>query len=259
MAFWDFNILEGFVLAFLRTGTAIILLPVFGYRAVPLQIKAGLGFVIAIMVAPKVADATASILPGVAAFAAVAVAEVVVGLVFGLVTALILVGAEFAGAIIGVQMGFGMVNILDPQLGQQLTIIGRFQYMAAMLIFIALDAHLQYISILGESFTLIPLGGGIYNNLVALKYAHLTADVFVIAVKLAAPIMTILLLSEMAMGIIARTVPQMNVFIVGFPLKIGMGLLGLAVSWPLFVYVISKVFLHYRSELGRVLTMLGGG
>lgn len=258
MQIWDIQLLEGFILAFLRVGTAIALLPVFGYPAVPVQIKAGLAFILAVVTSPVAGGNMENIPPGVMAALIAAGSEVLVGFIFGLVTSLILVGAEFAGTVVGLQMGFAIVNVVDPQSGGQVALIGRLEYLFALTVFITLDMHLHYISLISYSFDLIPLGGILYSNAVSIEYARITSEVFVIAIKLAAPVMAALYLTEISLGIIARTVPQMNVFIVGFPLKIGVGLLGLAITMHVFVYILNKVFIWFETELRTVLVLISG-
>lgn len=254
----ELQTIEGVILAFLRIGTALALMPVFGYNAIPVQVKAGVAFILAMTLAPVLGDHVYQAPPGVMAAATAALGEIMVGMVFGLVTLLVLIGAEYAGSIVGLQMGFGIVNVMDPQSGRQVQIIGRLEYLVALIIFISLDFHLHFLSVLASSFELIPLGGILFSEAVSINYAQLTAQIFVIAVKIAAPVMAMLLLTEVSLGFIARTMPQMNVFIIGFPLKIGLGMIGLAISWPLFVYVISKVFRMFENELKIILSTMAG-
>ncbi|MFH0765669.1 MAG: flagellar biosynthetic protein FliR, partial [Calditrichota bacterium] len=253
MPWFDIQHLEAVILVFLRISTAIVLMPIFGYQAVPLQIKAGLAFLISLAIGPQVISAEFQAPPGPALAMGMAAGEVSVGLVIGAVTLLLFVGAEFAGAVIGVQMGFGIMSVIDPQTGGQTTIISQLNYWIAMIIFITLDFHLRFLAVIGDSFRLIPLGGFLYPEAAVTPYIKLTGEVFVIAVKLAAPVLAMLLLSDIALGFVARTVPQMNVFIVGFPLKVGLGLFGIAVSLPLLVYVLSKMFGFFEIELETIL------
>jgi len=246
------------MLAFVRTGTAVALMPVFGFPAVPAQVKAGLSFALALVLAPTASMHLANAPPGVLPLAAAAMSEVLVGVVFGLVTALVLVGAEFAGTILSVQIGFSMINVVDPQFEEQVSIIGQLNYLVALIIFLSLNMHHLFLGALADSFKLIPLGGAVFPGELAMSYSRLSADIFIIAVKLAAPVMAMVLLTEIALAFMARMMPQMNVFIVGFPLRIGVGLFGLAVTWPLFQYVLSKFFIQFESVLGKILAMMGG-
>lgn len=258
MYLWDWNLVEGFILAFIRAGVAIALMPVFGYHAVPMQVKAGLGFILALTLAPMAAQQIAAAPPGALPVVAAAAAEAVVGIFIGLVAALILVAAEMAGTLVGMQMGFDSVSLLDPLVQHEVNVIGQMQYLLAFVIFIALDAHHYLISALSESFRLIPLGGLVWQPQMTPFYSRLVADTIDIALKLAAPVLTIILISEVALGFVARAMPQMNVFIISFPLKIGIGLFALATGLPLFVYVISKAFNHFEAGIIRIIGMAAG-
>lgn len=119
--------LEGLILAFLRTGTAIALIPAFGHRSVPVQTKVGIAAVLAMVMSPIAAGNMQNIPAGVMPALIAATSEIAVGLVFGLVTMLIAMAAEWAGSIIGMQMGFGFVQILDPEQHQQIPMIGQLQ------------------------------------------------------------------------------------------------------------------------------------
>lgn len=233
------------------------MMPVFGYTAVPLQVKAALGFVLALALAPTASlglqGATLGPLPLVGA----AIAEAAVGLVIGAATILILAGAEFAGTLVGLQMGFSIVNVMDPQQEQEVSLIGRLEYLLALMIFIALDGHHMLLGALAESFRVVPLGGGTIGAEPSLLFARMSAELLVVAVKLAAPVLAILLLTEIALGFVARAMPQMNVFIISFPLKIGVGMLAMAVTWPLFAYVLAKSIDKFGGDIVQLMRIMG--
>lgn len=233
-------------------------MPVFGYTAVPLQVKAALGFVMAIVLAPATAIHLTPTYYGPMMFFGVAMQEALIGLTIGAATLLLLMGAEFAGTLIGLQMGFSIVNLFDPAQEQEVSIIGRFEYLLALMIFISLDMHHLLIAAVGDSFLRIPIGTAVLDAKVALAFAKMTADVFAVAVKLAGPVLAILLLTEIALGFVSRAMPQMNVFIVSFPLKVGVGLLGMAVTWPLFAYVLAKHYDRTIAEIIKLITVIGG-
>jgi len=234
-----------------------MLMPFYGYTTVPLQLKAGIAFIMAIVLAPTAAMTLPVAMTGVMPIATAAIVEAVVGLTIGGVTLLILMGAEFAGVLIGLQMGFSSMTLFDPQAGEEISIIGRFESLLALIIFITLDGHHMLLRALGGSFTAIPLGGGVFHGQTALAFGRMTAEVLVIGVKLAAPVLAILILTEIALGFVSRAMPQMNVFADAFPLKIGVGLLAMAVTWPLFVYVLSKSFTFFGNSITEFIAMLG--
>jgi len=206
----DYNLIEGLMLGFIRTGTAIALLPVFGYTAVPTQIKAGLALVLAVALAPSGAQHIAAMPPGVIPIAAAAVSEIMVGLVFGLVGLLLLASAQFMGSIIDIQIGYGFASIADPQFGQ-ISILGKIEYTFALIVFIVFDVHHKLIEALGYSFRVIPLGGAVFPAQISMSYLRLSAEILVIGVKLGAPVIAMLFMIQIGLGFMARVMPRMNV------------------------------------------------
>jgi len=249
----DFSVAQFqiFLLVFVRTLGVMSTAPVFGHRAVINQAKAGFAFALAIALFPAVSlslEVPSDLIP----YAFAAVRELVMGMMFGFVARLVFMAVQFAGEIIGIDVGFGIVNVIDPMSAEQISIIGTFKNLIALVIFLLIDGHHVILHALTESFAMVPLGGIQLTALLAKGLVDMTAQVFVMAVKLAAPVVTALFLTSLALGIMARTVPQMNVFIVGFPLKIGLGMGMLAFALPLFQTVLIKFF----GELGPSLSIL---
>lgn len=239
------------LLIFVRTIGIIALAPVFGHRTIANQAKAGLALALALFIFPATPTTqivTANLLP----YFFLVVRELIMGMMFGFVTKLVFIAVQFAGEIIGIDIGFGIVNVIDPISSEQISIIGTFKNLIALIIFLMIDGHHTILQALASSFKMVPLGGIQFNELLAQGLISMTATVFVMAIKIAAPVITALFLTSVALGIIARTVPQMNVFIVGFPLKIGVGMVMLAFSLPIFHVVLIKFF----GEMGNNLSIL---
>lgn len=232
-------------------------MPVFGYNAVPLQIKAGIAAVLSLILAPSAAMNLPHAFTGPMPLIGAAMSEALVGLVIGAASLLMLIGAEFAGTLVGISMAFSIVSIMDPQQEQEISIIGRLEYLLALMVFLALDLHHFLLQALGDSFVRIPLGAGVFGGEMPLSFGRLTAEVFVVAVKLAAPVLAIIILTDIALAFISRAMPQMNVMADSFPLKIGIGFLAMAVTWPLFVYVLSKSFDKFSGDIIRLIRAMG--
>lgn len=227
----------GFVLVFTRMSAILLSMPVLGAGSVPVQARIGLVAVTSYIVF------MAARLPAIDAglplerYALMLAGELVIGLTVGFATQLIFSAVQFAGQLVGFQIGFGIVNVIDPTTNAQISITSHFWNIVALLIFMSINGHHWLIAASAKSFEIIPvLGFSPSGDLVALITA-ITANVFVIAIKLSAPVMATLLLLNVALGLIARTVPQMNVFIVGFPLQIGLGLFMMGVGMPVFYYI----------------------
>jgi len=162
---------------------------------------------------------------------------------------MIFAGIQLAGQLAGYQMGLAIANVLDPATSGQFPIISQIYNLIAMLIFITINAHHWFLRAIKESFTLVPPLGFQFSSSLADQLVSLSGNIFVIAVKVGAPIIVVLLLTSVASGLIARTVPQMNVFIVAMPLKIAVGLLFLILSIPYLVVFLRQIFHDFGSSI----------
>lgn len=243
---------EKFLLIALRVGGIMIVAPIFGHRNVPVMIKVGLIILISIILVPTV-KAPVDMPPELWALAGILIKEVFAGLTVGFTSLLLFMAVQFAGNIIGLQMGFGIVNVIDPNSQTQVPLIGQFQFLLAMLIFLSLDGHHLIISAVAGSFNLIPLGKITFTNMTTEIVVRAAVDTIALAIKLGAPCIVTLFLLDVSLGIVARTVPQMNIFIVGFPLKISVGLFMLGASMPIVGYVFSKLLQGLNSNLNNLI------
>ncbi len=237
MGYWldQFHI---FLLILLRVSTLLIVAPIFGHRLFLARAKIGLAVMVSMIVFPLVdrLDVPEGFFP----YAVMMVGEVILGLVLGYVVLLLFIGIQFAGQLAGLQMGFGIVNVIDPQSHDQISIIGQFLNILAILMVLTLDGHHIILNGLLGSFEVVPLGGVVLQASITHKLIALSSEVFVIAIKISAPILVALFLISTAMGVLARTVPQMNVFIVGFPVQLAVGLSVLVATLPLFQIIIER-------------------
>ena len=237
MGYWldQFHI---FLLNLLRVSALLIVAPIFGHRLFLARAKVGLAVMVSMVVFPLVDgfDVPEGFFP----YAVMMAGEVILGLVLGYVVLLLFIGIQFAGQLAGLQMGFGIVNVIDPQSHDQISIIGQFLNILAILMVLTLDGHHIILNGLLGSFEAVPLGGVVLQASIAHKLIALSSEVFVIAIKISAPILVALFLISTAMGVLARTVPQMNVFIVGFPVQLAVGLSVLVATLPLFQIIVER-------------------
>jgi flagellar biosynthetic protein FliR len=155
-------------------------------------------------------------------------------------------------------MGLAVANIIDPMSAGQLSIVGEFYYLVSLLVFLMIDGHHAVIEALARSYDIIPIAGGTYSADLGTFIINLTGNVFVLGVKLAAPVIITLFIVNMVLGIVARTVPQMNVFIVGFPLAVGVGILMIYFSFPFFRVVLVNAFRILEGDILRLMQYLQG-
>ncbi len=249
---------ECFVLILIRVLAIVLVLPVVSGRQVPMPVKLGLALALALVVTPTV-DTAGATLPrnGLMLLLAI-VKEIGIGLLIGFLGQLVLAGIQVAGQLIGYQMGFGIVSVMDPQGSQQLSIIAIFEHLLAMFLFFVFNVHHLLIQALAESFRLIPLLQGRYPLSVMEQLVRNSAALFVTAIQVGAPVMAVLLFVNLSMGLIAKTVPQMNVFIVAFPVQIGVGLVMLGLSLPVTAGMFQRIFATLGRDVGVLLRLMGG-
>jgi flagellar biosynthesis protein FliR len=231
-----------FVLILMRVAGIFLTAPVFSSRNIPAMVKASWILLVAFLVFPVV-DFKADALPGPGLPLALGVArELLVGFSIGLGATLIFAGVQLAGEIADIQMGLGMANIIDPITNNQISVMGQYYFLVATLVFIVADGHYILIKGIVDSFGVVPLGQAHLNVALGTKMMSLFSQMFFIAFRVGAPVIGALFITNMALGVVARTVPQMNVFIVGMPLNLAVGFLITAVSMTFFVFIIQGLF-----------------
>jgi flagellar biosynthetic protein FliR len=215
--------LQIFFWVLIRVSVLVFLLPLFGAKGVPNLWKAGLSFVLALIMAPVVPvpeafpETTVAVVLGV-------LKEGLMGLILVIGLRMMFAALQFAGQMMSFQMGFSMARAVDPMTGIQSTALSQVLYIFLVLIFFISDGHHLMIRGLAASFQMVPPNGIVFSPTLGTKLIALSGEMFVVALQIAAPIMIALFLSNLALGIVARTVPQVNILMIGFPLNIGIGL-----------------------------------
>ncbi len=182
--------------------------------------------------------------------------EIIVGLIIGFVTHVIFSSLYFAGQIIDMKTGFGIVNVLDPQTSTQVPIMGNFLYIFTLVAFISMDGHLMLIKALAQSFDVVPIGNMHISEETVAEFVTMLRDTFIIGFKISAPVVAAIFLTEVALGILARTMPQMNVFMVGMPLKIIIGLFTMMIMLPVFTIIMDVIFHNTADSIYKILLRL---
>jgi flagellar biosynthesis protein FliR len=231
-----------FVLILVRVAGIFLSAPVFASRNIPAMLKTSWILLIAFLVFPVI-DFKPETLPEAGLpFGLAVMREIIIGFSIGLGATLIFVGIQLAGQIIDIQMGLGMVNIIDPVTSTQISVMGQFYFLIATLVFLAVNGHHIIIRAVVESFNLIPLGQAHFTIALGTKIMSLFSQVFFIAFQVGAPAIGALFITNLVLGIVARTVPQMNVFIVGMPLNVAVGFIITAFSMSFFIYMLNGLF-----------------
>jgi flagellar biosynthesis protein FliR len=246
-----------FLLVLARFAGLVVAAPIFGHGLVPVRVRAALAAVLALALAPALPaappPATLWELAGTVAV------ESAVGVLVGLVAQFVFAGVELGGQLAGIQMGFGIANLIDPQASAQVTVVAHWQRLLALLVFLALDVHHLLLRAVLESLRSAPPGTIVPSALGMAGAVTLAGEVFTLGVRIAAPVLVALLLTNAALGVLARTIPQLNVFAVGLPVNVGVGLVMLGVSLPFTFRLLAARFTALEPALGGLVRGLAHG
>lgn len=254
---------QAFALILARVGTLFIAAPILGNARIPPLVKLGLALVTSLLLLLSM-QARGIALPaqaseGIFGLTSAAGGELFIGLAIAYTAYLFFTAIQMAGQIIDIQIGFGLVNVIDPGSNQQVSVIGQFYYIIALLFFLALDGHHYLLKALGDSFQLIPPGGLSWfaqAGAAGPKLSEFFTRLFAIALQVAGPSVATLFLTNVTMGLLSRTIPQMNVFIVGMPLNILVGLGITVLSLKLLGTVLHTVVSSMGDGIARLLHAL---
>lgn len=241
--------IQRFVFVFVRVVSIFMAAPVLSSRSIPVQLKMGLALVFTMSMIPVVHVTPSSFPESLPLLIMALGSEVLVGISIGLMARLVLTTVQVMGQLVGFQMGFGIVRVIDPATAQQVGVMSSFLTLFGILIFLTTNGHHLVFRGLAESFQI--LGPSQFS--VSRPFMEILAktfqNVFVIALKMGAPLFAVLLFTYAALGIIARTVPQINVFIAGFPLTISIGLVMLGLSLTHIAWLLREVFGHLGHDI----------
>lgn len=245
-----------FALVLARVAGLFMAIPMFGARLVPNRVKAVLIFALALLIFPIIrlhaipaADDSLSLM-------LLVLRESLIGLTLGAISQFVFAAVEFCGQLVGTQMGISIAAQFDPTTQNNVPTMAIFQGALATLIFLSLGVHHFFIRGIVESYQLIPLGawhtsGGLLKFLI-----EASTGIFVIGIKLAAPVSVALLATSVVLGIVARSFPAMNVFMVSMPLNIGIGFLILGISLPVFLRVLQGSFGDFVGQMRTLFRLL---
>jgi flagellar biosynthetic protein FliR len=227
--------------------------PIFNHNAMPVLVKLGLGVVLTLIIMPTLPP-----LPQFDIFSLQSLLilsyQLVIGLAIGFSMRLVFSAVEMAGQLIGMTMGFGFASFYDPNTQGQSTALNQFLVLMTMLIFLSVDGHLVIISIVADSFISMPIvaiGGGINPLLIA----QWGGAVFSSGLMLAMPALAALLMTNIALAILTRTAPQLNLFVIGFPITLSMGLFVVGLALPQMMRPIENMLDRGNDNMRQITTL----
>lgn len=252
------NNLELFLLIFVRMTGLFVTAPIFGHKNIPAYFKIGFAFTTAILMANVIKVDHIISTDSFWLYAVYLIKEFFVGIVIGYIAYGIFTSIYLAGQIIDFQIGFGMVSVFDPISNIQVPVTANLYYILAMTIFLLTNGHHMLIKALYQSFDLVPLGSAVLGTNFADNIIGIFTQLFAMGFRIAAPVVAAILIADVVLGIISKTIPQMNVFVLGMPLKILIGLIIVMLTIPAFVSIVSLLTDNMNSEIFRFLKDMHG-
>jgi flagellar biosynthetic protein FliR len=234
---------------FLRVVALFSALPVLAQRTVPARVRIGLAFFVALCaqaslppVAPIALDSSAAVLA--------VLQQVLIGVSLGFAVRIVFAAVEFAGELVGLQMGMNFATFFNPMSGGEQTAVSRFYGVTIAWLFIVMGGHLLVVAAVAQSFVAFPVGGDPFAFLRAVEPQRWGTEIFSLGLWIALPLVAMLLFANLVLGVISRVAQQMNVFAIGFPVTLGVGLVGVLVTLPLletpFTMALERMLANFR-------------
>jgi flagellar biosynthetic protein FliR len=237
-----------------RTTIILFMLPIISGTQVPRSVRFGLGLTVSFIiwrVVPPMAP-----LDGLGPLTAAIISQAFIGFVFGFISYLAFTGLQFAGEVLDIQVGFSIVNVINPLTSQNVSVLGELELALASLIFLIADGHHVLFEGLAGSFHLVPLPYAAIQPGLQTDVVGFFSQSLLLVFQIAAPVGIALFVTNIGLALMARVAPQLNVFAVGFPLQILVGLTMIIISLPLLVTVMPQVYAEAPRQLDAVLRMM---
>lgn len=240
-----------FLLVFARIACMMAALPLFSGKQIPHQVRLAISGLLAFLIARTVPEVHG--ITGTMPFVLAVLSQATIGVVFGFVASLIFAGIQFAGEIIDTQVGFAITNVINPLNGTNVSILGQLEITFASILFFATDSHLAVIQGMAGSFHIVPLPYVAMNPELLTSIMKFFWEALLVLFKIAVPISVSLLITNIAMGLLARVAPQVNVFVVALPAQLGIGLIMFICALPIVGYVVPQMFHALPAQLNTAM------
>lgn len=247
-----------FFLILTRISTILFLFPFFGSPSFPVFVKAGLSLALTIFLFPVVKVDASAWPDSASGVAMMGVIEFMVGFILSFSIKVFVAAVQMAGQIAGFQLGFSMINVIDPQSGSQVSVLDQLFYWVVLVIFIEMGGHHIILSAVVDSFTILKPGVLTYGPDLAKKLIEMPAGMFILGIKMAAPVMATMILIDSAFGIMTKFAPQMNILTVAFPVKIIGGLFMCGLALTTFLIACRSFVSGFSTLLRSFMALMGG-
>lgn len=253
ITFSQFEILA-FMIVFVRIAAMMVWFPIFGDNTTPVLMKILFSFLIALILYPLVKDKIVSPMPTeTLALGLLVINETAIGLLIGLVAKTIFYAVSLAAQAISFQMGLSIGNVIDPSTSEQTPVIGQFHTIIATLVFLLINAHHVFFEALVGSYSSVAPGTFALKDTFLSEILRITSNIFIVGFKVAAPVIVVLLITNAGFGVIARAMPQMNVFMVSFPITIALGFIIMGLTIPILIIILGNGFSSISDDIFKIL------
>jgi flagellar biosynthetic protein FliR len=256
---WFIKNFQVLLLIFARISGIFWVAPFFSSLMIPSNLRVIFSVLLTIIIYPALNNFNPVIPNNMIEYGLLVIMQILIGLILGFIATIIFTAFQLAGEFFSFQMGFGITEVFDPLAQIEIPIIGQFQYLISILVFLSIRGHHMLISALFNSFEVIPLLD--FTNIakiqiLSMTFSKLFSQMFLIALKVAFPIFATMFLVSFILGLLAKASPQLNVFMVGFPIQIAIGLVAYLIVMPLFIEAIRNVIDFTFEELNKFIFVL---
>lgn len=249
---------QALVLLALRVGGLVLVAPVFSAKSVPVKVRTGVLLLFTLLLAPAAVAAARPGLPALQVTPAAFVAESLVGFAVGFGAAVLVGAVETAGDLMSTTVGLSGASLLDPLNGASSTALAQFAQLFAVTVLLAVGGHLVMLDALAESVRAVPLGAPVDVSAGLAALVAGGAALFALGLKFAAPVVAAAMIGNVALAVLTRAAPALNVFTVAFPLQIGVGLAAMAAALAGVATWFTGWPAHFAGTIGRFFAALGG-
>ena len=242
-----------FGIVLFRVAGIMTFAPFFSSRAVSYQVRIALTLTSTLAMAPSVSLGPIPSETNMGTLLGLVMGEVAFGMMLGLVASFIFAGLQFAGQVVGFQLGFSLANLIDPQSEVETSVVSFLYYYLGVLLFLLINGHHWFFLAVNDSFYYLPVQGVTLHAPLIKDLIRLSSQMFVSGIQIAAPVLAITIISDIVLGILGRAAPQIHILIVGLPLKSLVGFAALSISFYFLPQLLTKYYLQLHHDLFALL------
>jgi flagellar biosynthetic protein FliR len=248
--------MAGFAIVLFRVAGIMVFAPFFNSGTIPVQVKVIVPLVMALTLSPLVPQVMPPAGSNLTQLVLMMIGETLIGMVLGLVASFLFAGLQLAGQIVGFQLGFSIVNVIDPQTAVQTSVVSILYNFIGLVFFLLIDGHHWFFLAVSRSFNYLPAGGIQLHGPLVEEMIRMSSQVFSSGLQIAGPVLAATMTADVLMGIIGRVAPQVNILIVGMPVKTLVGLACMSVAFYFFPQLLGRSFVDLSRILPNVLQAL---